>query len=129
MSRTSYSYAVVRVVPRVHLWAFANVGVVVHARTAGFLDVRLLSEPHELNPLVRGVDLELLARYLRSWRSICLGEPHAGTVALAPPSERFHWLTAPRSDILQASPVHTGLCAEPALALEELFSMYVRAPR
>ena len=125
MSRLSYNYAVVRVVPRVHLGAFANVGVLVHARTAGFLGVRLLTDPAGLAPLLRGTDPELVARYLRSWRGICEGAAEFGPVALAPPSERFHWLTAPRSDILQASPVHAGLCDDPQRVLEDLYAEYV----
>ena len=71
---------------------------------------------------------ELLFRddpYLRACEAICAGDPSAGPVALDPPSERFHWLTAPRSDVLQSSPVHGGLCEDPARELEELFETYV----
>ena len=125
MSRLSYNYAVVRVVPRVHLGAFVNVGVLLHARTAGFLGIRLLTDPAALAPLLRGTDPELVSRYLRSWRGICEGGAEFGPVALVPPSERFHWLTAPRSDILQSSPVHAGLCDDPERVLEDLFSAYV----
>jgi hypothetical protein len=71
------------------------------------------------------VDPELLARYLRACQAVCEGDPSAGPVALAPPSERFHWLTAPRSDVIQSSPVHEGLCESPAAALERLFDEYV----
>jgi hypothetical protein len=63
---------------------------------------------------------------------VAAGDPAAGPVALAPPSERFHWLTAPRSDVLQSSPVHAGLTDDPARALDELFATYVAgagAPR
>jgi hypothetical protein len=123
--RIAYNFAVVRVVPRVHVGTFANVGVLVHARTASFLGVRLLTEPSELAPLVRVADAELLARYLRSLRGICEGRAEFGPVALAPPSERFHWLTAPRSDILQSSPIHGGVCDDPARVLEELHAEFV----
>ena len=125
----SYNFAVVRVVPRVHLGTFVNVGVLVHARTAGFLGVRILTDPTDLAPLVAGPDPELLSRYLRSLRGICEGAPEFGAVALVPPSERFHWLTAPRSDIIQSSPVHGGLCDDPARVLEELYASFVGAPR
>ena len=124
--RTAYDFAVLRVVPHVHLGVFVPVGVVVHARTAEFLGARLLSDPAELRARVPEVDVELLARYLRACEQICAGDPAAGPVALDPPSERFHWLTAPRSDVLQSSPVHGGLCDDPARALDELFAMYVR---
>ncbi len=123
---TAYDFAVLRAVPHVHLGAFVPVGVVLHARTAEFLGARLLTDAGELRARVPDVDAELLARYLRACEAICSGDPSAGPVALDPPSERFHWLTAPRSDVIQASPVHGGLCDDPAQALDELFAMYVR---
>ena len=123
--RVSYNFAVVRVVPHVHLGAFCNVGVVVHARTADFLGIRVLNEPDTVRARVPDVDPELLTRYLRACEAICAGDPTAGPVALAPPSERFHWLTAPRSDVLQSSPVHEGICADPSEALNELFEAFV----
>jgi len=122
--RVAYDFAVLRVVPRVHLGAFVNVGVVVHARTEEFLALRAVTD-ERLLARVHGVDAELLARYLRSCEAICAGDPTAGPMALAPPSERFHWLTAPRSDVLQSSPVHEGICDDPGRALNTLFEQYV----
>ena len=121
----AYDFAVLRAVPHVHLGAFVPVGVVVHARTAGFLGLRAITEPAELAARVSDVDHDLLARYLRACCRVAEGDLAAGPVALAPPSERFHWLTAPRSDVLQSSPVHAGLAAEPAQALADLFAEYV----
>jgi hypothetical protein len=128
MSRVAlvdYDFAVLRVVPRVHLGAFVNVGVVLHARTVEFLSLRVLTDAAALRARLPGMDAELLARYLRSYEAICAGDATAGPVALAPPSERFHWLTAPRSDVLQSSPVHEGVCADPRVELEELYGAYV----
>ncbi len=121
----SYNWAVLRVVPRVHVGAFANVGVLVHARTAGFLGARIVVDAEALRARVPGVDAGLLARYLASLRGVVDGDAACGPVALAPPSERFHWLTAPRSDVLQCSPVHEGICADPAATLAALFAEYV----
>lgn len=121
----AYDFAVLRAVAHVHLGAFVPVGVVVHARTAGYLGMRTLAGLDELRARVADVDHELLARYLASCRAVAAGDPTAGPVALAPPSERFHWLTAPRSDVLQSSPVHAGLTDDPARALDELFAAYV----
>jgi hypothetical protein len=127
--QVDYDFAVLRVVPRVHLGAFVNVGVVLHARTAEFLALRVLTDTAELHARLPGMDAELLSRYLRSYEAISAGDATAGPVALAPPSERFHWLTAPRSDVLQSSPVHEGVCDDPTEELEELFAMYVDAGR
>ena len=126
-SKVDYDFAVLRVVPRVHLGAFVNVGVVVHARTAEFLALRAITDEHVLASRAPGVDAELLARYLRSCVAICAGDAAAGPMALAPTSERFHWLTAPRSDVLQSSPVHEGICETPQRALDDLFDAYVGA--
>ena len=130
MSATvDYDFAVLRVVPRVHLGAFVNVGVVVHARTAEFLALRTVTDERLLAAHLPGVDAELLARYLRSCEAICAGDVTAGPMALAPPSERFHWLTAPRSDVLQSSPVHEGISDDPRRALDRLFEEYVTFAR
>ena len=124
-TRVDYDFAVLRLVPRVHVAAFSNVGVVMHARTVEFLALRTITDLRTLASLAPGIDAELLARYLRSCAAICAGEESAGPVALAPPSERFHWLTAPRSDVLQSSPVHEGVCDDPAAELDALFEAYV----
>ena len=129
VATVDYDFAVLRVVPRVHLGAFVNVGVVVHARTAEFLALRAVTDERVLAAHVHGVDADLLARYLRSCVAICAGDVTAGPMALAPPSERFHWLTAPRSDVLQSSPVHEGICDDPRRALDTLFDEYVTIGR
>ena len=117
----SYHFAILRVVPHVHLGAFMNVGVVLHSRTVEFLAMRAIDEPRALRALAPDVDAELLARYLACYQGICAGDPAAGPIALVSPSERFHWMTSPRSDVLQASPVHEGL-GDPAIALGELYA-------
>ena len=122
----AYDFAVLRVVPHVHLGVFTPVGIVLHARTADFLGMRALTEPEKLRGRVRDVDIELLSRYLRSCAAICAGDPAAGPVALVPPSERFHWLTAPSSTVIQPSEVHTGLCEDPEAELDHLFERLVR---
>ena len=124
-SSHAYDFAVLRVVPRVHLGAFVNVGVVMHARSAEFLSLRVLTDEAALHTRLPGMDADLLARYLRASEAICAGDAKAGPVALAPPSERFHWLTAPRSDVLQSSPVHEGVCADLQFELERLYGIYV----
>ena len=120
-----YDFAVLRVVPRVHLGAFVNVGVVLHARAAEFIGLRVLTDVAALRARLPGMDAELLARYLLASEAICAGDAAAGPVALAPPSERFHWLTAPRSDVLQSSAVHEGVCLDLPEEVERLYRIYV----
>jgi hypothetical protein len=123
--RVAYDFAVLRVVPHVHLGEFAPVGVIVHARTAEYLAMQVITDPAELRRRFPSVDHELLVRYLEVYRQICAGDPVAGPVALEPPSERFHWLTSPRSDVLQTSPIHGGITDRPSDELELLYRAYV----
>ena len=123
---TAYDFAVLRVVPHPHLGTFVPVGVLVHARRAGFLGLAALTDERALAARVPAVDVPLLARYLAVLQRVAAGDASAGPIALAPTSERFHWLTAPRSDVLQAGPVHEGTCeGEPAHVLARLFAEYV----
>jgi hypothetical protein len=121
----SYNFAVLRVVPHVHLGTFIPVGIVLHARTTEFIAARVITDVDRLRAHLDGSDIELLSRYLKSCVAICSGDVGAGPIALAPPSERFHWLTAPRSDVIQSGPVHEGLCEDPASTLDELFSSLI----
>ncbi len=125
-SLTAYDFAVIRVVPHVHLGTFTPVGVLLHARQADFLGLLALTSESTLRQRIPGVDTVLLARYLRTMERVASGDVTAGPIALAPTSERFHWLTAPRSDVLQSSPVHEGLCeGDPARTLARLFAQYI----
>ena len=121
----SYNFAVLRVVPHVHIGAFAAVGVVLHARTTEFIGARVITDVAELRARAGDADAELLSKYLLSCEAISRGDLTAGPIALAPPSERFHWLTAPRSDVIQAGPVHEGLCEDPEETLDALFATLV----
>ena len=125
----TYHFSVLRVVPHPYLGASVNVGVIVHVRTAEFLAMRAITDPASLRSLAPGIDVELLARYLESLDAIARGDPAAGPIALVPSSERFHWLTAPRSDVIQASPVHEGLSDDPPKVVKELFETLVRPGR
>jgi hypothetical protein len=124
----SYNFALLRVVPHVHIGAFVPVGVVLHARTTEYIAARVITDEAELRARAGDTDVELLARYLESCAAICAGEITAGPIALAPPSERFHWLTAPRSDVIQAGPVHEGLSRDPSETLDNLFKDLVLPP-
>ena len=121
-----YSYATVRVVPRVERGEFLNVGVIVFAREQGFLAGRVEVDAARLLALAPDLDVGPVDRHLRTMLSVCAGEADGGPVAALPAAERFHWLVAPRSTVIQMSPVHVGRADDPALALEELMAELVR---
>ena len=121
-----YDYAIVRVVPQVHLGVFHNIGVVLHARTAGFLGAHLHLDRGRLARRCPSLDMEVLDRLLNAYQRICEGAIDAAPIALLPPSERFHWLTTPRSAVLQCSELHAGRTRDPEATLEQLFTDYVQ---
>lgn len=116
-----YDWAVLRAVPDVCSGAWVPLGVVLHARRAGFLGLELHDAP------VPGLDADLLARSRAGLRRIAAGQADAGPVALLPPSERFHWLVAVRSAAIQSTPVHTGRADDPQAALDGLYRSLVSA--
>jgi hypothetical protein len=119
--RSAFDYAVVRVVPDVAREEFVNVGVILHARVAGFLGCELALDVDRLRALAAGVDVASVERHLDAFRGVCAGDPDAGPIARLPVAERFRWLVAPRSTVIQTSAVHGGVCDDPAEALAELF--------
>jgi Protein of unknown function (DUF3037) len=124
-----YSYAILRVVPRVERGECLNVGVVLFARTRRFLAARLALDEDRLRALAPAADLLAIKRHLAAIQAICAGLPEGGPVAALSPSERFHWVTAPRSTVVQTSPVHVGRTTDPAATIEELLDTFVRPPR
>src|ERR1700761_7529309 len=105
----SFDYAVLRLVPRVEREEFLNVGVVVFCRERRILDARTHLDELRLRTLWPTLDLETVREHLRAVERIAAGDPEAGPIARLPIHERFHWLVAPRSTILQTSPVRTGI--------------------
>jgi len=120
-----YSWAVLRAVAHPYTGDGVSVGVVLQSRPAEYVGVEAITDTARLRALVPDVDAELLARYLASCRAIAAGDERAGEIALLSPPERFHWLTAPRSDVLQPSPVQHATTDDPARRLRELFAELV----
>ena len=116
----AYSYAVVRVVPRVERDEFINAGVILFSQELRFLDARVRVNEERLRALWPELDVALVRRHLGAIPHICAGDASGGPIAKLSPKERFHWLTAPRSTIIQISPVRTGLTDNPATSLEHL---------
>jgi hypothetical protein len=120
-----FEYALMRVVPRIERGEYVNAGVVLLCRQHGFLEARLHLDRGRLRALDSTLDLELLEEQLAHIPRICAGGPPAGPIGALPHHERFRWLTAPRSTIIQPSPVHTGLCTDPRATLERIFARSV----
>ena len=121
-----FDYAVLRVVPRVERGEFVNVGVILFSRTARFLDARIEVDPDRLRALAPSLDLDVVRSYLDAIPRICAGGSDGGSIGALSQSERFHWLVAPRSTILQTSPVHSGVHSDLRAALDHLFEKLVR---
>jgi hypothetical protein len=122
---SAFEYAAIRVVPRVERGEFLNVGAVLLCRQRRFLDARVALDEARLRLLAPGLDLDALAAQLGHIPIICRGGAPAGPIGELPLYERFRWLVAPRSTVIQTSPVHPGLCDDPALALERIFGLLV----
>lgn len=124
--RELFEYAVVRIVPRVEREEFINVGVVVYCRKQNFLDVQFVVDTKRCEAFCESLDRHELKGYLLAFERICQGHPDGGPLAQLPPAERFRWLTAKRSTIIQTSQVHPGLCIDPHETLEQLVEELVR---
>ncbi len=122
----TYDYAIVRVVPRVDREEFLNAGAILSCPSLHFLEARIELDEERLQRLHPEADLEAIRVHLGSVPRICAGGADAGPIGLLPQRERFLWLVAPRSSIIQTSPVHTGSCSDPAAALEHLLRTMVR---
>ena len=120
-----FAYAILRVVPRVERGEQFNAGVVLFCRRRGFLSARVELDELRLAALAPDVDPGRVRAHLDALARIAAGDPAGGAVAALEPSERFGWLVAPSSTIVQPSPVHTGLCDDPGVMLDRLFSELV----
>ncbi|MGH2501747.1 MAG: DUF3037 domain-containing protein [Ktedonobacterales bacterium] len=128
-ARSSFDYAILRVVPLDERGECLNVGVVLISRQRRFLGMRLALDEARLRAFWPPLDLDLARQQLDGLRRVCEGDRAAGPVARLSQSERFHWLVAPSSTIIQPSATHSGLCSDPAAALDELLERLVLAPQ
>ena len=122
----TYDYAVVRVVPRVERGEFINAGIILSCDVARILEACVELDEIALRALDGTVDVGLVSAALAAIPAVCAGGDAAGAIGSLTARERFHWLVAPRSTIIQTSPVHTGRCAQPRAALEHLMATMIR---
>ena len=125
-ARSTYDYAVIRVVPRVEREEFVNAGVIVSCPERKFLEAAIELDESRLIALDPSIDFEAVRAHLAAIAAICAGGETAGAIGRMPPRERFRWLTAPRSTMVQTSPAHAGRCDDPAGLLEHLLATMVR---
>jgi hypothetical protein len=122
----SFDYAIVRVVPRVDRGEFINAGVILFCSTEAYLDARIELDRERLTALAPTIDVALVESHLDVIPLVCRGGRDAGAIGELPQRARFHWLVAPRSTIIQVSPMHSGVHQDPKAALEGLFRKLVR---
>ena len=123
----TYDYAIVRVVPRVERGEFVNVGVIVSCDATGSLQSRLELDDRRVRAIDPGADLDAIRAALGAIEAVCAGHAAAGALGALSARERFHWLVAPRSAVIQTSPVHTGRARNCDMALERLFETMVKS--
>jgi hypothetical protein len=126
---SSFDYAVVRVVPHVEREEFLNAGVLLFCATRDYLAAQIELDEKRLSALAPDADVELIREHLAAIPRICAGGDDAGPIGKLPRKERWHWLVAPRSTVIQVSAVHSGLCEAPEKMLERLLDEMVRIPR
>lgn len=124
----TYDYAIVRVVPRVERGEFINVGVIVSCDATDSLEARIELDAARVLALDPGADVAAIRAALGAIDAVCAGSAAAGALGALSARERFHWLVAPRSAVIQTSPVHTGRNAEPGGVLAHLFQTMVAIP-
>lgn len=124
---SAYDYAIVRLVPRVERGETINVGVILSCPERSFLAARIALDAARVHALHPGFDVETVRAHLDAIPRICAGGPDAGPLGALPARARFHWLVAPRSTVIQVSPVHSGRTDDPAAALERLVGTLVLA--
>ena len=120
-----FEYAVLRVVPRVEREEFLNVGIIVYCRSLGFLETRFELPEARLLAVAPDLDLAEITARLQAFERICQGKATGSTIGQLPIAERFRWLTATRSTVVQSSAVHPGRCVDASATLARLFVQLV----
>ena len=120
-----FEYAVIRVVPRVEREEFMNVGVILYCRGLGFLQTVYLLNEERLLSFSKDLDIQELQERLQAFERICKGRSEGGPIGQMSIAERFRWLTAARSTVVQTSAVHPGLCTDAQSMLDHLYTQLV----
>jgi hypothetical protein len=124
----TYEWAVLRVVPRVERGEYVNVGVVVYCRALDYLGASITDDLSRATALAPDLDVDAVRQHLDAVVAVCAGAPEAGGSGRRTPGDRFRWLVAPRSTVVQTSPVHTGISDDPHGELDDLVAQMVTWP-
>lgn len=120
-----FEYAVIRIVPYVEREEFINVGIILYCKDKKFLSTKFELNAERIAMLCTKLDIDEVRNYVESFERVCRGGDNAGPIGKLSPVERFRWLTAARSTILQTSKVHPGFCDDPQVTLNRLFVQLV----
>jgi len=123
--KVTFEYAIIRIVPKVEREEFFNVGVILFSKRKKFLGIKYKIDSVKLEAFSDDLDIDNLNDYLKAWKLICDGHPNGGTIGEFELSDRFRWLAASRSTIIQSSKTHPGLCHDPEKSLENIFNTCV----
>lgn len=123
--RCTFEYAIIRIVPKVEREEFFNVGVILYSKRRKFLDLKYEISKEKLAAFSCEIKLETFEKYLEAWKLICDGDSSAGKIGKLDQADRFRWLAASRSTVIQSSQTHIGFDVDPEKALEEIFKLHV----
>ena len=122
---SSYDYAIIRIVPYVERGECINIGIILFCRTRRFLGMMLHLDQQRLSVFAPQLDLPAVQQQLEHLQQVCDGKEGSGPIGQLLQSERFHWLVAPHSTIIQSSSVHSGMCNDPEATLQNLLKKLV----
>ncbi|WP_405381926.1 DUF3037 domain-containing protein [Maribacter sp. LLG6340-A2] len=123
--RYTFKFAIIRIVPKVEREEFFNVGVIVFCKRTKFLDIKYHIDQDKLNAFSSEIEFDILNDYLKAWKLICDGDIDGGPISKLDLTDRFGWLTACRSTVIQSSTTRSGLSTDPKKELEDIFNKYV----
>ena len=123
--KVTYEFAIIRFVPKVEREEIINIGALLFSKRKKYLGIKYSVDTQRLKALSENIDQNTIIEYLKAWEAICKGGSPGGPIGKLELSDRFRWLSACKSTVLQCSKPHPGLCTDPEKELEDLFKRYV----
>lgn len=123
--KLTFKFAIVRIVPKVEREEFFNVGVILFCKRTKFLDIKYHINKEKLHAFSPEIEYDVLSDYLEAWKMICKGKEAGGPIGILDLPDRFGWLTACRSTVIQSSTTRSGLSTDPEKELKDIFNKYV----